>query len=119
MTVPDLPNPVDYAVPLFIAAIVIAVVPRRRFERMGHALHADRLRAVTGYVFYRDTVVPFSRVQHIDVTQGPVERGHGVATLIVHTAGTHNSVVAVDGLARAEAEAMRDTIRREIRAEPQ
>ena len=104
---------------VLMAAIVVVVVPRRRFERMGHALHADRLRTVVGYVFHRDTVVPFSRVQHIDVTQGPIERSHGVATLVVHTAGTHNSVVAVEGLARADAEAIRDTIRREIRAEPQ
>ena len=56
------------------------------------------------------TVVPFGRVQHIDVSEGPVERRFRLATLILHTAGTRSAAVSLPGLTREEAESMRDRI---------
>lgn len=98
--------------------LFVAIAPQRRFLRIGHALLPDRLRAVDGYLFHRDTLVPFARVQHIDVTRGPLERMFGVASLVVHTAGTHNSIVTLPGLSPGDADAMRETIRHHIRADP-
>ena len=56
-----------------------------------------------GVVFLRRSVVPYFRVQHVDVSQGPVERALGLARLKVHTAsaGTDASLPGV-GLDRAE-----------------
>ncbi|GAA3718661.1 hypothetical protein GCM10022268_28690 [Sphingomonas cynarae] len=62
-------------------------------------------------------MVPLSRVQHIDVSQGPVERAFGVARLILHTAGTSHAVVVLPGLSRVKAEELRDSIRVRIRPE--
>ena len=40
-------------------------------------------------VFWRKVInVPRSRVQHTDVSQGPLERSHGLGTLVIYTAGT-------------------------------
>jgi membrane protein YdbS with pleckstrin-like domain len=51
-------------------------------------------------VLWRETIaVPRSRVQHIDVVQGPLERRYGLATLTIHTAGTRNAEVPLPGLA--------------------
>ena len=44
------------------------------------------------------TNVPRSRVQHTDVSQGPLERRFGLGTLVIHTAGTANSKVTLEGL---------------------
>jgi membrane protein YdbS with pleckstrin-like domain len=45
-------------------------------------------------VFWRSVVnVPRSRVQHTDVSQGPLERSYGLGTLIVYTAGTDHAQV--------------------------
>ena len=52
--------------------------------------------------------VPRSRLQHTDVSQGPVERGFGLATLHVFTAGTNYSEVALGGLAYETAMTIRD-----------
>jgi hypothetical protein len=92
----------------------VFVTAPRQYARMGYALGSDYLRVVRGFLFHTDTVVPFVRVQHIDVGQGPVERLFALATVQVHTAGTHNSVVTLPGLKRADAEAMRETIRAHI-----
>jgi membrane protein YdbS with pleckstrin-like domain len=51
-------------------------------------------------VFWRRVInVPRSRVQHTDVSQGPLERRYGLGTLIVHTAGTDHAQVTLSGLA--------------------
>lgn len=102
---------------IIIAAIVVTNVPQRRYRRMGYAMGSDDLRIVRGMMFRIDTVVPFVRVQHIDVGQGPIERMAGVAHLVVHTAGTHNSVVTLPGLTHDNAMAMRDIIRAHIQTD--
>lgn len=100
---------------LIVAGLAIARVPLRRYHAKGYQMGGDRLRIVRGLLFRSDTVVPFGRVQHIDVDQGPLERLYGLATLTVHTAGTHNSSVHLPGLANDDAVAMREEIRAHIR----
>jgi hypothetical protein len=54
--------------------------------------------------------VPRSRVQHTDVSQGPIERSHELSTLIIHTAGTEHARVGLPGLARPVAISLRDQL---------
>jgi membrane protein YdbS with pleckstrin-like domain len=72
---------------------------------------------VRGLLFRSDTVVPFGRVQHIDVHQGPLDRFFGIATLTLHTAGNHNASVSLPGLGEPLAREMREEIRAHIRRE--
>jgi membrane protein YdbS with pleckstrin-like domain len=59
-------------------------------------------------VFWRSiTSVPRSRVQHTDVSQGPIERKFGLGTLVIHTAGTTHSKVTLDGLEHERARRIR------------
>ena len=102
---------------LLSAAWVILRVPLRRHAARGYDMGSDRLRVVRGLWFHSDTVVPFGRVQHIDLSQRPLERAFGLATLTVHTAGTHTSSVSLPGLAQADAAAMREAIRAHIKRE--
>ena len=82
-----------FFVPFVLAAAwLIARVPLRRHAARGYDLGADRLRVVRGLLFRSDTVVPFGRVQHIDVTQGPLERIFGLATLIYFAQGRGFSI---------------------------
>ena len=95
----------------------VTVAPDRIYRRLGYAIDGRLLRTVRGWLFHTDTVVPFVRVQHIDVTRGPVDKLFGTASLVVHTAGTHNSVVVLPGLSPERAAEIRDAIRGEIRAD--
>ena len=95
----------------------VLVAPDRIYRRLGYAIDGRLLRTVRGWLFHTDTVVPFVRVQHIDVTRGPFDKMFGTATLVVHTAGTHNSIVTLPGLLPERAAEIRDAIRSEIRAD--
>ena len=100
-----------------IAIVMIISFPARRVQRWGYKIGAGQLRVARGWMFRTDTIVPFVRVQHIDVGQGPVERWFGLSHLIVHTSGTHNSTVTLPGLPADLAAAMRETIRRHIQTD--
>ena len=113
----ELPRGVFLVPVLLLALYLIIRTPLRRYHARGYQMGADRLRVVRGLFFRSDTVVPFGRVQHIDVHQGPLERAYGLATLVLHTAGTHNASVALPGLAHADAMAMREDIRAHVKRE--
>lgn len=105
-----------FAVPVFLAAAFIIIrVPLRRYQARGYAMSGDRLRVVRGLLFRSDSVVPFGRVQHIDVNQGPLERAFNLATLTVHTAGTHGASVHLPGVTNETALDIRETIRAHIK----
>ena len=112
--------PIAGLLPVLIALVAvsgIAVAPARIYRRLGYAIDDRLLRVVHGWLFHTDTIVPFVRVQHIDVTRGPIDKLFGTASLVVHTAGTHNSIIVLPGLAPDRAADMRETIRGAIRAD--
>ena len=60
-------------------------------------------------VFWRRTInVPRSRVQHTDVSQGPLQRKYDLGTLVIYTAGTDHAKVELSGLSHARALRIRD-----------
>ncbi len=107
-----------FAVPaLLLALFLIIRLPAARFNARGYQISRDRLRVVRGIMFHSDTIVPFGRVQHIDVDQGPIERALDIATMTLHTAGNHNASVSLPGLGHELAVQMREEIRAHIKRE--
>lgn len=102
---------------LALALFAVLIAPSRIYRRLGYRIDDRLLQAVRGWLIHVDTQVPFVRVQHIDVTRSLLDKMFGTASLVVHTAGTHNSLVRVDGLAPDRAMAMRDAIRAHIRTD--
>jgi len=103
-------------VPL-LALLIVTIIPQRKFRRLRYRLTDRMLHSVHGWMFHTDTLVPFVRVQHLDVKRGPLDKLFGTASLVVHTAGTHNSVVTVKGLAPDRAAEIRDVIREHVRSD--
>lgn len=64
----------------------------------------------SGVVWRTSIAVPRSRVQHLDVTQGPVQRRYGLGVLSIYTAGTEHSLVTLPGLAYEVAQHLRDRL---------
>jgi membrane protein YdbS with pleckstrin-like domain len=62
----------------------------------------------SGVVWRAVMSVPRSRVQHIDVSQGPLERVYGLGRLVIYTAGTDHSRVELPGLTHHAAFVLRN-----------
>lgn len=91
-----------------------AWIGHRRTRRTRWRLDAQGLGLRRDLMWQLETRVPVSRVQHLDLRRGPLERRAGLATLIVHTAGTRMSAVTVNGLDQADAERLRDTLAHQL-----
>lgn len=102
------------------AALVLAAggagawLGQRRFLHTQWRHDAQGLAVRRGRMWHRETRVPATRVQHLDVTRGPLQRGRHLATLVVHTAGTQHGAVKVANLDAVDAERLRDALGRQI-----
>ena len=82
---------------------------RRRVHAWAYAEREDDLLVRRGVMFTRLSVVPYGRMQFIDVTAGPFERSFGIATVRMHTAAAASDA-RIPGLERAEAARLRDRL---------
>lgn len=84
--------------------------PALAYRCWSYRLDDQGIEIRSGVVFRRVTTVPRSRVQHTDVSQGPIERRYGLGTLVIYTAGTEHARVDLPGLAHATATQVRDAL---------
>lgn len=62
-------------------------------------------------VFWRHKIsIPISRIQHVDVSQGPLQRQFGLGKVTVHTAGTRHAAIELSGIAYEAATWLREQI---------
>ena len=92
---------------LFVTSLFLA---RFRYQIKGYALRAHDIVYRQGLIFRGITTIPFSRLQHCEIREGPIERLFGLNTLLVYTAGGSSSDLSIPGLPPAEAKRLRDFI---------
>lgn len=93
--------------PVLLVALLALIWAPRRYRLTGYCLRQHDLHLRTGALWQSTTSVTFSRIQHLEVTQGPVERLLGLARLLVYTAGGSGQDLAIPGLQRAQADQLR------------
>lgn len=90
--------------------------PALEFAHLRYRVGTEGIEIKRG-VFWRHVVtVPLSRIQHTDVSQGPIQRRFGLADLVIHTAGTHQYEVTLGGVSHGVALRIRDAL---LEAEPE
>lgn len=85
------------------------VITPRQARAYGYQLRRDDLVFRRGILWQRVVAVPYGRMQLIDITHGPLDRGFGIAQLKLATAAASTGVV-IPGLRQAAAEQLRDTL---------
>jgi len=89
------------------AAVLVFV--RNRFRSWRYLERDEDLIVARGVMFRRLSVVPYGRMQFVDVTAGPLERGFGLATVKLHTAAAATDA-RIPGLERQEADRLRNRL---------
>lgn len=91
-----------------VCGLIAYAWPPRAYAHTFYRVDAEGIEIRRG-VYWRVVInVPKSRVQHIDVTQGPLERRFELGTLVIYTAGTDHAKVSLSGLAHGRALALRE-----------
>ncbi len=80
------------------------------YRKRSYALRQNDLTYRKGWLFYSITTVPFNRIQHTEVAQGPLERKYKLCTLNLYTAGGSTSDLSIPGLEQDEAQQLRDYV---------
>ncbi|MGP4030848.1 PH domain-containing protein [Pseudarthrobacter sp. 1C304] len=105
--------PLWLAVALPAAMLVLSlwrlVLIPRQVRAIGYAEREDDLLIRRGIFFQRTLVVPYGRMQYVDIGVGPVERGLGLCTLKLHTASAGTNA-EIPGLPAAEGARLREQL---------
>ena len=104
------------AIPAFVLllAMVIARLVIRKALVKGVALREFDVAYRSGLFWRKTVIVAFNRVQHVEVSSGPLQRKFGLATVKFFTAGGSSVDLKVDGLSTERAEQMRAFIANKI-----
>ena len=79
-------------------------------QHKGYALRERDIIYKKGWIWRSTTVVPFNRIQHTEIDQGPIERMFGLSKLKVFTAGGASSDLKIPGLLPETANRLKDFI---------
>jgi membrane protein YdbS with pleckstrin-like domain len=93
---------------LVLGSLVLMFV-HNRFRAWAYEEREEDLVVSRGVMFRRQSVVPYGRMQFVDVTAGPVERMFRLATVKLHTAAAATDA-RIPGLEREEAARLRDRL---------
>ncbi len=89
------------------AAVHVLVLPRLRWRRWRYEVREHEIDLRRGAFTVRRTLVPMSRVQHVDTRRTVVSEMFGLAAVVFHTAAGSNEIPA---LTEADAAEIRDRI---------
>ena len=108
----DYPPYFDY---MGLGVLVLLVATRftliiAGFHRKKYALRERDIMYRTGLLWRSSTVIPFNRIQHAEVNQGPMERMFNLSMLRVFTAGGSSSDMAIPGIRPSEAHRIKEYI---------
>jgi hypothetical protein len=92
---------------VLIAGFLVDRWAQRRVRAWAYRERDDDLMVQRGVMVSRLSVVPYGRMQFIDVVAGPIERAYGLATVRMHTAAAASDA-RIPGLSRDEADRLRD-----------
>ena len=83
---------------VFVALLLFQVFwfPYAIWKRWRYRITDTDIHLKHGVLISKETVIPLSRVQHVDTRQGPVLRHYGLSELSVSTAATTHSIPALD-----------------------
>jgi membrane protein YdbS with pleckstrin-like domain len=95
---------------LFLRFLTALWWPALSWQRWGYRLTDSELLITRGVLFRSITAIPLTRVQHVDVVQGPFEQWLELARLQVHTASGLGADGAIPGLERPVADELRDRL---------
>lgn len=97
--------------PIAIVGFVLSWIwPAIYYRHLRYGVDATGILIQRGVLWRSYIALPRVRIQHTDVSQGPLQRRFGVGTLKLYTAGSRHTMIELTGLAHNDALALRDAL---------
>ena len=98
-----------YLISFVVLTVVILsyVLTIKAFRKKLYALREKDIIYKEGLFWRTQLLVPFNRIQHAEVNQGPLQRVFGLSELRIYTAGGSSSDLAISGIAHKEAQSIK------------
>ncbi|NQX91168.1 MAG: PH domain-containing protein [Flavobacteriales bacterium] len=93
-----------------VLLVLIFGLERKRFAKMGYVLRSKDVTYKRGLIFHKIVTLPFNRIQHTEISQGPIEKKFNLSTLKIFTAGGSGSDLSISGLDPETAQKMKEYI---------
>ncbi len=98
--------------------VVFAVLGWFEARRRAYGLREQDLAYRSGLLVHRTTILPFQRIQHVEIASNPLERAFGLVRIICYTAGGAAADLVVQGLEREAGERLREYLLARVRTLP-
>ncbi|MDA9858192.1 PH domain-containing protein [Rubripirellula sp.] len=102
--------PFVWVVLLVLGAGLAWIIPLQRYRHWSYQLGDQVLVICHGVISRVVVAIPLSRLQHVDLHDGPITRRFGLSSLEIHTAGTRAASQVIPGLSHQTARELRDQL---------
>lgn len=92
---------------LFYWVLSFLVIPGLRWKNWRYSINEQEIDLLRGVLVKTETLIPLSRVQHVDTSQGPLLRWYGLSSVTISTAATTHEIPGLD-------EVIADRVRRQV-----
>jgi len=114
-----------FTFPIILSAMIIWSVMTgffiflaiKGYEFEGYAIRQKDILYKSGMLFRSTIIVPFNRVQHCEMEQGPIDRLFGLAEISLFTAGGSASDLSIPGLTQKRANELKNFITNRVGAD--
>ncbi len=100
-------------IPLLYLIVAVFFV-YKSFIPKGYVIREKDIAYRSGFIYHSITVVPYNRIQHCEVTQGPIEKAFDLSRIMVYTAGGGDSELVIPGLLYEDGEKLREHLLKQI-----
>ena len=101
------------AIGVFVVAVIGFVSVHKSFKVRGYALRRHDISYRKGWIFYSVLTIPFNRIQHSELSEGPIDRLFNLSKLKIYTAGGSGADLTIPGLDVEDAQKLREFIAKE------
>lgn len=107
-------------IPIWIPITVLAIVSviftiqaieiEKGFPRKKYGIRQHDMIYQSGFFYFKEVVVPFTRIQHVEIKQGPLSRIFKLYALKLYTAGASSGDLVINGLNKDNAQKLKSKV---------
>lgn len=96
--------------PLVLLSVWLGIYPYLAYPKKGYLLRSQDITYTTGLIWQKEITITYNRIQHLEVSQGPIEKIFNLSSLQLFTAGGQKSDMEISGLNPKTANKIKDWV---------